>query len=84
MKAALGRVITKLVIKSGVTEEDFRCSYSCHARNVYGTANTTLHIEGRSDNVFACSSRELLVTIMESEFAVNAYEPILKPLPPGG
>ena len=46
MKAALGRVITKLVIKSGVTEEDFRCSYSCHARNVYGTANTTLHIEG--------------------------------------
>ena len=58
MKAALGRVITKLVIKSGVKEEDFRCSYSCHARNVYGTASTTLHIEG-SDNVFACFTCEL-------------------------
>ena len=51
MKAALGRVITKLVIKSGVTEEDFKCNYSCHAENVYGTANTTLHIEGR-DKVY--------------------------------
>lgn len=49
MKAALGRVITKLVIKTGVTEEDYSSSYSCHAENVYGSANTTLYIQGKKE-----------------------------------
>ena len=53
MKAALGRVITKLVLESGVVHSDYESTYACHAKNIYGTANATITLAGEMI-VFMC------------------------------
>ncbi|XP_067950941.1 protein amalgam-like isoform X1 [Watersipora subatra] len=45
MHAALGRVITKLVLVKGVATSDYTAIYSCHAENFYGVASSNITIE---------------------------------------
>jgi len=48
MKAALGRVITKLHLKDGVQNSDYESVYSCHVLNPLGYSQANITINGKT------------------------------------